>query len=825
MANDTNQPKTRRVRMPRYYVRLFLGVLLVAAAIFITIQLVYVSSGRITRNLLFLNLALFSVIILLVLGTAYLLVRRAILRQVEYKLNLEDANALTESILNSLPDAFHSFDLEGKPIKWNKAAREITGYSDEEIASMSAADFVSEEDRQGLESTMAEALGGGRGLSYEATVITRDGRRIPFEFSGSLLTDQDGNVVGFGAMGRDVTERKRAEKELKESGEQYKDLYDKAPNAYFSVGADGFIKMANQTAAEMIGCSIDELIGKPVLELYADTSFGKAKARKTFEKFKSGEEIRNEEMQMKKSSGEPVWISLSVSSVRDKKGNVVESRSVVVDITEQKQAEEKRELLLRELGERVKELNCLYGLARLVEKPNISLEEILEGLVEIMPPTWQYPDITCSRVLLGETEYETDNFRGTEWIQIADIMVFGNKEGSLEVCYLEEMPESYEGPFLAEERDLIDALAERLGRVIERMRGEQQLVAAKERWERSFKGVGEGMFIIDADFTVLQCNEAFANLVGDKPENLVGRKCYELVHNLDGPPDSCVTNAAVIEGRSASAELYEPNLGRYLEVLSDPSLDSKGNFDFAIHLARDITERKRKEEEVQRINVELEGFAHTVSHDLRGPLTVITLASHNLREVLKLPRTDENELEIEELTEMIGSSVDRSSGLIEDLLTLAESGQAPSEVSDVDVGEIVERVLEERAGDIEEKEITVKVDDDLGQVMANPTQTYQLFSNLIGNAIKHNDSRKPVIEVSYLGDDELGAHRYLVRDNGSGVPPEELDKIFIPFFKGETGETGIGLSTVEKIVKVYGGEIRAYNDNGACFEFTLTDYE
>ncbi len=81
-----------------------------------------------------------------------------------------------------------------------------------------------------------------------------------------------------------------------------------------------------------------------------------------------------------------------------------------------------------------------------------------------------------------------------------------------------------------------------------------------------------------------------------------------------------------------------------------------------------------------------------------------------------------------------------------------------------------------------------------------------------------------MLEVSYLGDDENGLHRYLLRDNGSGVRPEDLDEIFVPFFKGKTGETGIGLSTVVKIVKVYHGEIRAYVDNGSCFEFTLRDY-
>lgn len=123
-----------------------------------------------------------------------------------------------------------------------------------------------------------------------------------------------------------------------------------------------------------------------------------------------------------------------------------------------------------------------------------------------------------------------------------------------------------------------------------------------------------------------------------------------------------------------------------------------------------------------------------------------------------------------------------------------------------------------------ERGIAVKVDDDLGSAKANPTHIYQIFANLISNAIKHNDNENPVIEVSCLGDDEEGLHRYLTRDNGSGIAPEYLGRIFLPFVKGKTGETGIGLTTVEKIVAVYGGEIRAYNDNGACFEFTLKDY-
>ena len=80
-------------------------------------------------------------------------------------------------------------------------------------------------------------------------------------------------------------------------------------------------------------------------------------------------------------------------------------------------------------------------------------------------------------------------------------------------------------------------------------------------------------------------------------------------------------------------------------------------------------------------------------------------------------------------------------------------------------------------------------------------------------------------ENERLMEESGGRHSYLVCDNGSGIPPEDLERIFDPFFKGERGGTGIGLAIVERIVKTYGGEIRAYNRDGPCFEFTLYDLE
>jgi len=132
----------------------------------------------------------------------------------------------------------------------------------------------------------------------------------------------------------------KAEGALRDSEERFRDLYENAPNAYFSVGADGIISKCNRRGGELLGYAVEELVGQPVFELYADTPQGKEKASKVFHRFRAGETISDEELQMQKADGTLVWISLTVNAIRDDRGQVVESRSIVVDITERKWAEE-----------------------------------------------------------------------------------------------------------------------------------------------------------------------------------------------------------------------------------------------------------------------------------------------------------------------------------------------------------------------------------------------------------------------------------------------------------------------------------------------------
>ncbi|MBN1505325.1 MAG: hypothetical protein JW955_00680 [Sedimentisphaerales bacterium] len=127
------------------------------------------------------------------------------------------------------------------------------------------------------------------------------------------------------------------------------------------------------------------------------------------------------------------------------------------------------------LRERIKELNCLYGITRLSESGPSSMGEFLRRVCSLLPPAWQYPEVTCARISFEGSTYKTDPFKVTRWRQAAQIPVFGEAAGQVEVFYLDERPALYEGPFLREERALLDAVVEHIGDVAMRLSAEQRL--------------------------------------------------------------------------------------------------------------------------------------------------------------------------------------------------------------------------------------------------------------------------------------------------------------------------------------------------------------
>ncbi len=138
-------------------------------------------------------------------------------------------------------------------------------------------------------------------------------------------------------------------------------------------------------------------------------------------------------------------------------------------------AEEELRNLTRKLSIKVQVINCLHKISELLQKPQLNEDDIFQGVVNLIPTGWQYPEITCARITLKGKIFQTSNFQDTSWKISSPIYVDQNQYGTLEVCYLQEKPAEGEGPFLAEEEVLLKEISERLRTLIERKQIEREL--------------------------------------------------------------------------------------------------------------------------------------------------------------------------------------------------------------------------------------------------------------------------------------------------------------------------------------------------------------
>ena len=164
-----------------------------------------------------------------------------------------------------------------------------------------------------------------------------------------------------------------------------------------------------------------------------------------------------------------------------------------IDITERKAAERERERLLHELRERVKELRLLHGVARLLQQHRGSERELLQLVVDRMPEAWQYPECCAARITYGEISVVTPDFRAAAWQQ-SQVFTTSDAAGRIDVVYTEPRPEEHDGPFLIEERALLDSLVEMLVAHLElrkHERGLEELVTTRTAELRSAKDAAE----------------------------------------------------------------------------------------------------------------------------------------------------------------------------------------------------------------------------------------------------------------------------------------------------------------------------------------------
>lgn len=277
-----------------------------------------------------------------------------------------------------------------------------------------------------------------------------------------------------------------------------------------------------------------------------------------------------------------------------------------------KHAEEELLAERQKLGERVKELKCLYDFTELIDKTGKSLEGILQGTADLLPQGWQYPEIARARIVFEGHQFTSKNFEEGKWRQMADIEAHGRQIGVVEIFYLKEMPELYEGPFLNEERNLINTIAKRLGRII-------QLKQAEETLKKSnalLKSVIESpkdvvIFALDRQYRYITFNEnhyqTMKHIWG--VDIALGNSILEYIKNPEDRLKAKNNFEKALSGESFTlVEEYGDTAleRRYYEDIYNPIIDGNGNVTGLTLFLTDITERRLAALERERLITELQ---------------------------------------------------------------------------------------------------------------------------------------------------------------------------------------------------------------------------
>ncbi len=362
--------------------------------------------------------------------------------------------------------------------------------------------------------------------------------------------------------------------------------------------------------------------------------------------------------------------------------------------------------------------------------------------------------------------------------------------------------------------------------ITERKQAEEALQAEKNKLQSVVDAMEDGLTIQNKDYNIIYQNGLLKRIFGGR----IGEKCYRVYESQAKVCEGCPVKKAFKDGKSHTAErrvVLPSGEVTFWENTANPIRDAEGRIVSCLEIDRSITERKRAEEKEKQLQQELYlarklasvgELAAGVAHEINNPLTgVLGFSQRLLRK-----STDE---ELSRDLEIIHSEARRAAGVVRNLLTFARRRQPKKEYSNIN--DIVKKTLELRGYALQtgKIEVVTNLAPRLPQIMVDFSQMQEVFLNIIMNAEQamneaHGEG-KLLISTRRIKD----YVRVSFADDGPGISPESLDKVFDPFFttRAEGGGTGLGLSACHGIVTEHGGKIcvRSEPGEGATFSIKL----
>jgi two-component system cell cycle sensor histidine kinase/response regulator CckA len=650
-----------------------------------------------------------------------------------------------------------------------------------------------------------------RGISAYSLVTGDPSRPLDLVVELVALASSVLMLIGMAAIKPLFQSMKNSEEVVRQSEERYRNLYEAAPCGFLSIDREGYIRQCNRRTEQILGYAHGALLGIPMAGLLLDSNGEKGRPAVAHDHLWDGVPLTDMEVQMCTADARAIWVSLSIQPTADAKDSVVEFRAIIVDITERVKATDDLRMTQFAVDHAADSIFLVDQNARFTyvneavcKSLQYTREELLTMTVfDINPefPEEQWPEhwneIRSGHPVILESVNRTKRGSTISVEICANLLVTGGRELNCAVV-----------------RD-----------ISERKWAEEQIVILKH----SLDAHRDGVYWMDTDNNFVYVNDAGCKVLGYEAQELIGKSILDVNPGASREAMNQVWEILRTDGSFLGETVHRHRNGREFPVEIMTTYVRHGGKEYATGFARDITERKRTEEQLLKAKrLEAAGqLAGQIAHDfnnLLGPLIAYPemIAKHLGSDT----RTCEMLHDMEEAAKQIAE-------INQELLTMSRRGHYNLEP--VDLNRLVEHSL--RTLPVPAR-ITVRreLSDRLPLVRGGPSQVMRILANLITNAADampdggtltlRSEPRHLKEPLKRYPDVKPGDFvRLDIADTGRGIPAAVAGHIFEPFFTTKKADkkrgSGLGLTVVHSVMEDHNGFVEFESTPGTGTTFSL----
>ncbi len=751
--------------------------------------------------------------------------------------NSEDKENL-ELFFNTNPDSVLITQIDdGFFIRVNEGFSTLTGYTRKDVTGKSSLEinlWKYPEDRLKVVSALRE-----RGICENLEVVfqRKDGTPVTGLISAKIINIQ--GVPHIMSVTRDISDRKRIETALRESELKYRSLIENTSDVVFCVNEKGEYQFANNVFASTFGQKPEYFIGKTFWDVYPKehADYRQETNRQVFE---TGE-ARSLEVTVPLPD-RIMYFLAKANPIKDENGIVVMNLTTATDITARKEAEK----ALHDSEEKFRQLvenshDIIYTLTS-------------DGIFTFVSPAWTALLGHPLNQVVGQSfvpfVHPDDVPACAEWLK--KVIETGERQEGVEyrVCHLDGTwcwHTSSAVP-LRNESGTVIGFEGTARDITESKHVEEALRESEEKLNTLFSSMTEMVVLHElvfdekgeaVNYRITDCNNAFTAITGIEKSDASGKLATDVFQTGTAPFIDEYARVATTGVPYEYTTYFEP-LDKYFSVSAVSP--KKNNF---ATITTDITGIREIQNEIFAKNEELENYLYIASHDLRSPLVNIQGFSRRLQkhaDSIKTIITDSSispgiksdldhiiDEDIPKSLKFIFASVTKMDTLLAGLLHLSRTGRTLMSIKKIDTSQLLHTIIGNYNFQLTELNAIVNISD-LPPCYGDENLLNQLFSNIIGNAIKYRDkSRQLIIEIT--AGIEYRRVVYSMRDNGSGIDQRHLEKIWDIFYKVDSSQPdtgdGLGLSIVKRIAEKHNGRVRVESEpgKGSTFFVELQRFE